>query len=68
MHESVLTEDNPVPDGLSRQTISRATNMTNKTPPEENNGLKWLESGLRWKERINEAAALIETSKYLGIL
>ena len=42
--------------------------MTNKTPPEENNGLKWLESGLRWKERINEAAALIETSKYLGIL
>ena len=39
--------------------------MTNKTPPEENNGLKWLESGLRWKERINEAAALIETSRYL---
>ena len=39
--------------------------MTNKTPPEENNGLKWLESGLIWKEKINEAAALIETSKYL---
>ena len=57
--------DNPVPDGLSRQTIRRATNMTNKTPPEENNGLKWLESGLKWKERINEASALIETSRYL---
>ena len=39
--------------------------MTNKTPPEENNGLKWLESGLKWKERINEASALIETSRYL---
>ena len=39
--------------------------MTNKTPPEEDNGLKWLENGLIWKERINEAAALIEISRYL---
>ena len=39
--------------------------MTNKTPPEENNGLKWVENGLLWKERIVEAAALIEASRYL---
>ena len=39
--------------------------MTNKTPPEENDELKWVESGLLRKDRIVDAAALIEASRYL---
>ena len=39
--------------------------MTNKIPPEENNGLKWVENGLLRKDRIVDAAALIEASRYL---
>ena len=39
--------------------------MTNKTPPQENNGLKWIENGLLRKDRIVDAAALIEASRYL---
>ena len=47
----------------------RAINMTNKTPPEENNELKWVEIGLLRKDRIVDAAALIEASRYLhGVL
>ena len=39
--------------------------MTNKTTSGENNGLKWIENGLRVKDRIVDAAALIEASRYL---
>ena len=39
--------------------------MTNKTPPEENNGLQWVPIRLLRKDRIVDAAALIEASKYL---
>ena len=42
--------------------------MTNKTPPEENNGLQWVPIRLLRKDRIVDAAALIEASKYLGNL
>ena len=39
--------------------------MVNQTPAEEDNGLNWVESGLRRKDRIVDAAALIEASRYL---
>ena len=39
--------------------------MVNQTPSEEDNGLNWVESGLRRKDRIVDAAALIEASRYL---
>ena len=39
--------------------------MVNQTQPEDNNRLKWVESGLRRKDRIVDAAALIEASRYL---
>ena len=55
--------------GRSEQPIEQITmrgiNMTNKTPPEENNELKWVENGLLRKDRIVDAAALIEASRYL---
>ena len=60
-----IAERGDVPSNLSRRTIRRVANMTNKTPPEENNGLKWVENGLLRKDRIVDAAALIEASRYL---
>ena len=39
--------------------------MTNQNANGENKGLKWVENGLRRKDRIVDAVALIEASRYL---